>query len=147
MAEQTATIIKIFRELSTIAHMLEDDYLKSILDKVELISEEDLLKALKTYIIDFDSSIDDEEEDKYKRKWIRIGMNLFETKFLNEVGIRDEFPQFGEEMLYYIIINETTNVDFSIQNKKILFPSKEERDTEFEKIASRLDKLNIVVKS
>jgi hypothetical protein len=139
------TIDEIFKELSVVASLLEDDYLKSILNKYNLIPDEDLLKELKVYIIDTEKIDVNEEENKFKRKWIKIGDWIGEIKFLNQVSCKDEIDEW-DNWRYYIILNETVNVEFALQNKKILFTSKEERDSEFIQVSVKLEYFDIIIK-
>lgn len=142
----------IFKELGDAILLLEDDYLKSIMDKFGIIDHDDFIKELKVYNIESGYTSDEEaqkeEDNAKKKKLIKVGPNFYtEVFYLKSLEkIDKERPNSDRGYLYGIKINEDISNSVPFANKIIYFRSEEERNQEWNKLENKLEYFDTVLK-
>ena len=153
---------EIIKELAIAMGKLKQTALQDILKKYKAAKPEDtsdLILSWNTTFKDYDDSeFNDELEEtggkKGKKKkeqpnffytsWIKIGNHTFPLYLLFTIETCQIYDIKKEADVYIILINKGVETKNSIvKDVCIYFPSKEERDKEYEKIHSKLEPFGI----
>jgi hypothetical protein len=133
---------KILSELVFALRGMNQDLLIGIVEKIGKIPDEEVVKLLQQFNIDYEPPID-EEDSNGKKKFIFINGDLFNSFFITLIQKREFYE--NNKMVYKLLINEDKSDKVIYANTLIKFESLAQRDKEFAIITKKLEQVGIIL--
>jgi len=108
-------------------------------------SEEDFIKAIKKFNVDYEVEKLDEEDASGKRKFIKINKDLIEVKNIGSISRAKKYNFELDKEEFIITLNRDIMEKSFYPIFNYIYSTELERDFEFEIIAKKLQSFNIII--